>query len=147
MAPKYKFKRMISSPYLGETKVIVAPTKVELEQKVAQQIARWSEQETKKRKQDSLLSLEAKAQRDTHEVQARLNSLRTLLPHGLRTGRIFQWDKEKDFRSYPPFSFQEPPPTFEQAARELGLSPQRSVMVSVIPGGKKKREQEEIAIR
>ena len=147
MATKYKFKRVISSPYLGETKVIVAQTKVELEQKVAQQFAKWSEQEAKKRKQDSLLSLEAKAQRDTQEAQARLNALRTLLPHGLRTRRIFQWDKEKDFRPYPPFSFQEPPPTFEQAARALGLSPQRSVIVSMIPGGKKKREQEEIAIR
>ena len=141
MATKHRLQRVISSPYLGETKVIIAPTKVELEQKVAQQLARWSEQEAKKRKQDSLLSLEAKAERDTQEAQARLNMLRTFLPSGSRTGRIFQWDREKDFRQYPPFSFQEPPPSFEQAARSLGLSPQRSIMVGLIPGGKIKRQQ------
>src|SRR5437879_112815 len=100
MATKHRFQRVISSPYLGETKVIIAPTKGELELKVAQQFSRWSEQEAKKRKQDSLLSLEAKAERDTQEAQARLNMLRTLLPNGLRTGRIFQWDREKDFRQY-----------------------------------------------
>lgn len=146
MPTKYRFQRVVTNHYLGETKVIVAPTRGELEQKVAHQISRWNEQEIKKRKQDSLLSLEIKAEKDAQEARTRLDTLRTLLSQGLRSSKSFQWESEKDFRQFLPFVFQEPPPTFEQAAQTLGLSPQRSIIVSVIPGGKKKREQEEAAI-
>ncbi|GCE06117.1 restriction endonuclease [Dictyobacter aurantiacus] len=147
MPTKYRFQRMISNSYLGETKVVVAHTKMELDQKIAQQISKWREQETKKRKQDDLLSLEARAERDTREAQARLDTLRNLLSNGLKPRKMFDWEKGKDFRQLSPFSFHEFPPTFAQAAVTLGLRTQGSIIGNIIPGGKKKRLEEEEAIR
>jgi len=141
MATKYKYQRIISNPYLGVTLVVRGTTKAEVEQKIALQYAKWATEEARKREQYRLLDLEAQAERNNQNAQARIGALRELLLRGLREYKKLDWNAEKDNRSYSPFAFTEAPPTYEQAARTLGVPLWKPPLAVVFPGIAKKHEE------
>lgn len=109
-------------------------------------LARWREQETRKRQQDHLLDLSARAERDSRAAQERLAALREVLLRGLRAGKRFDWGVLKRRQPYAPFVFQEPPPSYEQVAQQMRV-PARSFLEALFSGMKTTREQREAAAR
>jgi hypothetical protein len=71
--------------------------------------------------QDQLRMLEAQAQAETEEAQARLQALNSLLRNGLQSGKPFRWDDIKDRRQFPAFEFRDMPPSYEGIAQRLAL--------------------------
>lgn len=155
MPTHYRWQKTISNGY--STKVIRGMTKAEVEQKAAaqqsiwqrqaaQRQVKWHAQVARQAAQDQLRALEAEAQAQTEEAQARLGVLSNLLRDGLRSGKRFRWDGAKEHRQFPPFGFQELPLTYEQVAQRLGV-PAPSALEGLLSGKRKKREELEARAR
>lgn len=155
MPTHYRWQRVVSNGHY--TKVVRGMTKAEVEQKAAaqqavwqrqaaQRTARWQAQVARQAAQDQLRALEAEAQAETEDAEARLAALNNLLLNGLRAGRPFRWDELKEHKPFPPFQFQETPPSYEQMAQRLGV-PAPSALDSIFSSKRKKREQLELQAR
>ncbi len=143
MGTKHRYQIVISNQYLGMTRVITGISRTEVDFKVDQQLAKWGEQEAKKRAQDRLLDLKSQAERDSQNAQERLAVLRGLLSRGLKMPKKFDWSSEKNKRPYPPFEFGESPPTYQQVAQVLQIPPRRPIIEAIFSGLRKKREDME----
>jgi restriction system protein len=155
MPSRYRYQQLISNGY--STKVIRGMTKAEVKQKVAAQQAIWQRQAAARQAtlqaqtarqamQDQLRMLEAQAQAETAEAQARLQALNNLLRGGLHSGTPFRWDDVTDRREFPPFEFRQVPPNYTATAQRLGV-PAPSALEGVFSGKRKKREEMEAQAR
>lgn len=155
MPTRYRWTKMISNGH--STKVIRGMTKAEVEQKAAAQQAIWQQQAAQRQAkwqaqvarqavQDQLRALEAEAQAETEEAQARLRALNDLLRDGLHGGKFFRWEGAKEQRKFPPFGFQELPPSYDRVAQRFGV-PAPSVLEGLFGGIRKKREDLEARAR
>jgi restriction system protein len=149
MPTRYRWRKVISNGYV--TKVIRGMTKAEVEQKAAAQLAswqrqaaqvqtRWQTQLARQAVQDRLRALEAQAAAETDEAQRRINWLNMLLRAGLQSGKRFRWEDVKEHRKFPPFQYQETPPTLESVAQELSVPPASALEV-IFRGIRKRREE------
>lgn len=155
MPTRYHWQKTISNGY--STKVIRGMTKSEVEQKAAAQQAIWQQQAAQRQAkwqvqvarqavQDQLRALEAEAQAETEEAQARIRALSNLLRDGLHSGKPFRWEEIKEHRQFPPFGFQELPPSYEQIAHRLAV-PAPSALEGLFTAKRKKREELELRAR
>ncbi len=158
MPTKYRWHKVISNTYLGQTRVIRGATKTEVEAKVRQQLTIWAQREAQQRarqqaqlsrqvQQDYLQALEAQTESNSREAQARLATLRQLLPQNLQSGNRFQWNQLKQNQQYPPFQFSEVPPTYQQVALSLNVPAPQPIIEGLFSSRKHKREELEAQAR
>lgn len=154
MPASFRFQKLIVNQYLGTSKVIRGMTKAEVEQKAATQFALWAQQAAQKQQrlhaqmvrqaqQDHLQTLDIQASAQNQDAVSRLAALNNLLLNGLSTSHQFNWNELKQLRPYPPFQFPEPAPTYEQAARTLGISSEHGMLERLLPTVRRNREQRE----
>lgn len=149
MPTQYRWHKTVT--YGPRTRVIRGMTKAEVEQKARAQLVIWQRQADKQREkdlaeiarlaeQDQLRALEAQANNNTHEAQARLTALGELLRRGLDGGKRFRWDDLKRHQQYPPFQFGEYPPSYEAVAQVLGV-PTKSAFEGIFASRRTIREE------
>jgi restriction system protein len=141
----YPYWETIRNEYLGVSKVIKAMTLWELNWLMDAQLAKWKDQERKKREQvqkealrksaqEALGNLKAQAEEDTGAAQEKINSFRKILAGSLDRNLIIHWEKLQDFRPFPPFKFDCPKPDLSQIRLGLlGAEPQEELASAPYP--------------
>jgi restriction system protein len=112
MPSQYPFRRTIRNDYLGVSKVIRAMTRNELEWLVEAQLAKWRDQEDRKRQQlqkqaerqsaqRQAANLKWQAEEETKATQQKIESFRRILAGSLHTNLSLDWEQLLDRRAYP----------------------------------------------
>jgi restriction system protein len=145
MASRYPYQQTVRNEYLGVSKVIRAMTLYELQWLAEAQLAKWSEQESRKRQQvqneadrrtakEIVENLKSQADEDTKQAQKQLDDLRSLLSASLTARSVLDWDSLMDCRGFPPFQFQlRPPNRGEIRTQLLGEEPRDIVGRPPVP--------------
>src|SRR5437763_1358159 len=121
MPSQYPYRQTIRNEYLGVSKVIRAMTLHELRWLVEAQLAKWAEQEARRRQsqrkeaqrlaaRQHAENLKAQAEEDTKAAQQQLETFRTILSASLGVSLAVAWEPLLDPRGYPPFHFGDPKP-------------------------------------
>jgi restriction system protein len=136
MPSQYPYRRTIRNNYLGVNKVIKAMTAAELDWLVEVQLAKWKEQESRKRQKDQQAhdreaarrhaeNLKEQAEGDTTAAQETLAAFQGILTTGIRRNLSVDWDQLSDRRTFEPFESNEPKPDLESIRLQLlGSRPQ-----------------------
>jgi restriction system protein len=130
MPSQYPYHKTVRNEYLGVSKIIRAMTLRELEWLVEAQLAKWREQEARKRQQRRkekereavrrhAENLKAQAEEDTRETQQNLEAFRTILAGSLGVSLALDWEQFLDKRSVPPFQFSRAKPDRDQIRLQL----------------------------
>jgi restriction system protein len=144
MPSQYPYRKTVRNEYLGVSKVIRAMTLHELDWLVESQLAKWHDQEARKRQQrqkeadreaarQQVENLKLQAEEDTRSAQEDLETFRTILNRSLGVNLALDWEQLLDRRGVPPFRFSQPKPDRDQIRLQiLGPRPsQRTVPVPV----------------
>ena len=130
MPSQYLYRQTICNEYLGVSKTIRAMSRNEFDWLVRAQLAKWAEQETRKRqaqqknaernaaRQDAE-HLKSQAAEDTAAAKERIEAFRAILTSGLGREPVLDWDELLDRRQFYPFSFNQPKP--DRDAIRFGL--------------------------
>jgi restriction system protein len=125
MPSQYPYRTTIRNEYLGVSKVVRAMTATELEWLMEAQLAKWDEQESRKRQQQikeaersaakrALEDLKAWAERETIATSQKIESFRTILTGSLHLNLAINWEQLLDTRPFRPFQFHHPKPNKDQ---------------------------------
>jgi restriction system protein len=135
MPSQYPYRQTIRNEYLGVSKVVRAMTLNELQWLVDTQLAKWADQESRKRQQKQneaereanrqrAENLKFQAEEDTKAAEDRLAKLRGILAASLGTNLALDWEQLLDRRAVPPFRFSAPKPDRDEIrVRLLGPKP------------------------
>jgi restriction system protein len=145
MPSQYPYRQTIRNEYLGVSKVIRAMTSRELDWLVEAQLAKWREQEARKRQQrqkeadreaarQHAENLKWQAEEDTRAAQENLETFRTILSGSLGVNLALDWEQLLDRRCVPPFRFSQPKPDRDHIRLQLlGPRPAERLVASPIP--------------
>jgi restriction system protein len=135
MPSQYPYQKTVRNEYLGVSKVIRAMTLHELEWLAESQLAKWREQEARKRQQSRkekereasrrhAENLKCQAEEDTKAAHQNFETFRTILAGSLGVNLALDWEQLLDKRSVPPFQFGHAKPDRDQIRLQLlGPSP------------------------
>lgn len=98
MASKYAYEKTIANNYIGKIKTIKACSPTELDYKVKEQLAKWKEEEEKKRLKETAENLTKKDKERVSFVQSILT-----LADSINVRR--KWNELKDTRNFPDFKY------------------------------------------
>ena len=98
MASRYAYEKTISNNYIGKIKTIKACSPVELDYKVKEQLAKWKEEEQKKRLKETAENL-------TKKDQDRIAFVQSILTLADTINVCKKWNELKDTRSFPEFKY------------------------------------------
>jgi restriction system protein len=130
MPSQYPYRTTVRNEYLGVSKVIRAMSRDELHWLAEAQLAKWAEQETRRRQtkqkeavrreaREHAENLKAQAEEDTKVAQQQLDLFRNLLSASLSTDLKIEWEPLLDRRPYPPFEFKDPKPDRDATRLQL----------------------------
>src|SRR5262245_20799427 len=130
MPSQYPYRKTIRNEYLGVSKVVKAMTPNELYWLVQAQLAKWAEQEARRRQakqkesarqaaRDHAENMKAQAEEDTQAAQEQLGIYRALLSTGLGVSLTVDWESLLDRRPYPPLLFADPKPDRDAIRHQL----------------------------
>jgi len=130
MPSKYPYRRTLRNEYLGVSKVICAMTLHELDWLVEAQLAKWRDQEARKRQQQQkeadreaarqhAENLKSQAEEDTRRAQENLKAFRTILIKGLGVSLALDWEQMLDRRCVPPFQYSQPKPNRDEIRLQI----------------------------
>ncbi len=143
MPSQYPYRRTLHDDYLGVSKVIRAMTSQELDWLVESQLAKWHEQNNRKRQQQQKASdrqatrqhaenLKLQAEDDTKAAQEGLEALRRILIGSLSENLALDWDQLLVVKSVPPFHFNQTKPDRDQLRLHL-LGPKPTELAVALP--------------
>jgi restriction system protein len=145
MPSQYPYRQTVRNEYLGVSKAIRAMTIHELNWLVEAQLAKWGEQEARKRHQRQkeadretarkhTENLKWQAEEDTRATQENLKTFRTILSDSLGVNLALDWEQFLDRRSVPSFRFSHPKPDRDQIRLQLlGPKPNERLVASPAP--------------
>jgi restriction system protein len=141
MSSQYPYRETIRNEYLGVSKVIRAMTLRELDWLVEAQLAKWREQEVRKRQQrqkeadrQHAENLKLQAEEDSRAAQENIERFRTILTRSLGVNLAIEWEQLLDRRTVPPFRFSQPKPDRDQIRLQLlGPKPAKRLVASPVP--------------
>jgi restriction system protein len=145
MPSQYPYRKTIRNEYLGVSKVIPAMTLHELDWLAEAQLAKWREQEARKRQQrqkeadreaarQQAENLKLQAEEDTRAAQDNLETFRTILRGSLGVNLAPDWEQLLDRRCVRPFQFSHPKPDRDQIRLQiLGPKPTERQVASPAP--------------
>lgn len=130
MPSQYPYRQTLRNEYLGVSKVIRAMTLHELQWLGEAQLAKWHDQETRRRQQrqkevereaarQHADNLKWQAEEDTKAARETLEAYRTLLTGSLGVDLTLDWACLMDLRRMPPFEFHQPRPNSDQIRFQL----------------------------
>lgn len=93
MAQQNYFTSYIENRYIGKSKIIKAPTKFELDTKVANQLAVWAEQERRMREKEHINDLKALTEQKNFDLGVYFSEIQNLLVNNLNK-TLYSWQKE-----------------------------------------------------
>jgi restriction system protein len=141
----YPYWETIRNDYLGVSKVIKAMTAWELDWLSQAQLAKWQEQESRKRdlrqkeaERQAAKSLaenfKEQAEQETKNTQEQIKRFRKILSESLDRNLKFKWEELLNRRSFPPFQFTWPKPDRNQVRlRLLGPQPEEAAVAAPFP--------------
>jgi len=145
MPSQYPYRATVRNEYLGLSKVIRAMSADELDWLVEAQLAKWSEQETRKRQQKQketereaarqhAENLKWQAEEDTTAAQQNIENFRSILSRSLNESLALDWEQLLDRRSFRPFQFNHPRPNRDTIRLQLlGPEPTERHVPSPLP--------------
>ena len=134
MPSQYPYQETVRNEYLGVSKVIRAMTRRDIEWLMEAQLAKWEEQEARKREQRQKEATRQQAEEDTRGAQENIERFRTILTGCLAVNVALDWEQLHDRRSVAPFQFTEPKPDRDQIRLQLlGAKPAESLVVPPVP--------------
>lgn len=98
MASRYTYEKTISNNYIGKMKTIKAHSAVELDCKIKEQLAKWKEEEQKKRLKETAENL-------TKKDQDRISFVQSILALADTINVRRKWNELKDTRNFPDFKY------------------------------------------
>jgi restriction system protein len=145
MPSQYPYRETIRNKYLGVSKVIHAMTRSELNWLIDAQLAKWQEQETRKREQrqkdaerlqawQQAVNLKTQAEEDTKAAQDTRETFQSILTGSLGISMALDWEQLLDRRSFSAFRFSEPKPDRDQIRLQiLGPKPTERAVAFPVP--------------
>jgi restriction system protein len=144
MPSRYPFQTIVRNEYLGVSKVIRAMTVWDLDWLADAQLAKWNEQENRRRdleqkrvQRESALrdvdKLKAKADEDTEGAKSLIGAFQNILRNGLSRNSAIKWERLYDRRVFEVFQFDHPKPDRERLRRELlGPEPKEQLLAAPV---------------
>ncbi len=139
MANNYYFIE-ISNDYLGKYRRVTGRTRREVELKAAEQLQRWSDQESRARQREAVADAKALALEASERAQGLLEEYRSILQATLPIDDRLDWRTFLDERP-----FDQPKPTLAEVQTRLGVPAARGVIERMRPKLREQRERAEAA--
>jgi len=132
-------EKTVSNEYLGVTETIKGAYPAEVGVKAEAQLAMWAGLEKRRKERDAIQSLSTLAEYDSGQAREFLEERENILRANLNACGKLNWVSLYNDEPYPPFVFKEPPPRYDQIAREMGV-PQKSFFTELFfPSARKRR--------
>jgi restriction system protein len=143
MATKYSYSKIISNNYLGTVKEIKGHSPEEVYYKAQDQLAKWEEQENRKRERDRITDLKVQAEFDTKEALEEITSYETLLQSTLDVDDKIDWEKLYQRDAFPEFFYKVEVPSLHYFLTVKHSVPKQNIFHKVFPALEAKRKSKE----